>query len=92
MQLFITQPYLTDSPTLVVEVDSLTTTNVADLKTIIANKAPYIPKNIGLRTLTSSQLDDQRFLSEYNIQDMQTLQVVPQFHSRCERCSDHGTQ
>ena len=92
MQLFITQPYLTDSPTLVVEVDSLTQTKVSDLKTIIAAKDPSIPPDIGLRTLISSQLDNQRFLSEYNIQDMQTLQIVPQFHSRCEQCSDPETQ
>jgi len=92
MQLFITQPYLTDSPTLVVEVDSPEKVSIAELKAIIAGKDPSIPPDIGLRTLISSQLDDQRFLSEYNIQDMQTLQVVPQFHSRCEQCSDHGTQ
>ena len=92
MQLFITQPYLTDSHTLVVEVDSLTQTKVADLKTIIATKDSSIPPDIGLRTLISSLLDSQRFLSEYNIQDMQTLQIVPQFHSRCEQCNDPETQ
>lgn len=92
MQLFINQPYVTDSSTLVVTVDSPEKLTIAGLKAIITGKDSSIPPDIGIRTLTSSQLDEQCFLSEYNIHDLQTLQIVPQFQSRCVTCSEHGLQ
>jgi hypothetical protein len=75
MQLFIKTCFYNSKNSHVVEVKNPESTTIEGLKTIISNKIRMPPK-FGIRTMSSSQLDESRYISDYNIQDMHTIQVV----------------
>jgi len=79
MQLFIVTPIANIKKTHVVKVDNPGLTTIYGLKKLISAKM-NIPNIFGIRTMSSSQLENNKYLTDCKIEDMQTLQIVFPFN------------
>ncbi len=75
MQLFIRTSVSNMKNTHVIDVKNPELMKIETLKNMISIKL-NIPNIFGIRTMVSPLLDNKKYLSEYKIEDMQTIQLV----------------